>query len=76
MGLNAGDQILLFSPATPESYYVLFAADSIGVTTIMPIMSASYEALKKYHANAKVTFVFDGYQKPADGTLKAVSFIS
>ena len=32
--------------------------------------------LKKYHANAKVAFVFDGYLKPADGTLKAVSFIS
>lgn len=62
MGLGVGDQILLFSPAAPESYYVLFAADSIGVTTIMPNMSASSEALKKYYAQAKVAFVFDGME--------------
>lgn len=62
MGLGVGDQILLFSPAAPESYYVLFAADSIGVTTIMPNMSASSEALKKYYAKSKVAFVFDGME--------------
>ena len=62
MGLDVGDQILLFSPAIPESYYVLFAADSIGVTTIMPNMSASSEALKRYYAQAKVAFVFDGME--------------
>ena len=62
MGLGEGDQILLFSPAAPESYYVLFAADSIGVTTIMPNMSSSSEALKKYYAHAKVAFVFDGME--------------
>ena len=62
MGLGVGDQILLFSPAAPESYYVLFAADSIGVTTIMPNMSSSSEALKKYYAHAKVAFVFDGME--------------
>lgn len=62
MGLGVGDQILLFSPAIPESYYVLFAADSIGVTTIMPNMSASTEALKRYYAQAKVAFVFDGME--------------
>ena len=62
MGLSEGDQILLFSPATPESYYVLFAADSIGVTTILPNMSASSEALKKYYAQAKAAFVFDGME--------------
>lgn len=62
MGLGVGDQILLFSPAAPESYYVLFAADCIGVTTIMPNMSASSEALKKYYAQAKVAFVFDGME--------------
>lgn len=62
MGLGVGDQILLFSPAAPESYYVLFAADSIGVTTIMPNMSASTEALKRYYAQAKVAFVFDGME--------------
>ena len=62
MGLGVGDQILLFSPAAPESYYVLFAADSVGVTTIMPNMSASAEALKKYYAQSKVAFVFDGME--------------
>lgn len=62
MGLSEGDQLLLFSPATPESYYVLFAADSIGVTTIMPNMSSSSEALKKYYAQAKAAFVFDGME--------------
>ena len=60
MGLGVGDQVLLFSPAVPEAFYVLFAADCIGVTTIMPNMAASPEALKKYHARAKVAFVFDG----------------
>ena len=34
MGLGVGDQVLLFSPAVPEAFYVLFAADCIGVTTI------------------------------------------
>jgi acyl-coenzyme A synthetase/AMP-(fatty) acid ligase len=60
MGLGVGDQILLFSPAIPEAFYVLFAADCIGATTIMPNMAASLEALKKYYAQAKVAFVFDG----------------
>lgn len=60
MGLGVGDQVLLFSPAVPEAFYVLFAADCIGVTTIMPNMASSPEALKKYYARAKVAFVFDG----------------
>lgn len=74
MGLGEGDQILLFSPAIPESYYVLFAADSIGVTTIMPNMSASSEALKKYYAQAKVAFVFDGMEGLLRKILKKPQF--
>lgn len=74
MGLGVGDQILLFSPAAPESYYVLFAADSIGVTTIMPNMSASSEALKKYYAQAKVAFVFDGMEGLLSKILKKPQF--
>ena len=74
MGLGVGDQILLFSPAAPESYYVLFAADSIGVTTIMPNMSASSEALKRYYAQAKVAFVFDGMEGLLSKILKKPQF--
>ena len=74
MGLGVGDQILLFSPAAPESYYVLFAADSIGVTTIMPNMSASSEALKRYYAQAKVAFVFDGMEGLLSEILKKPQF--
>lgn len=74
MGLGEGDQILLFSPAIPESYYVLFAADSIGVTTIMPNMSASSEALKKYYAQARVAFVFDGMEGLLRKILKKPQF--
>lgn len=74
MGLGVGDQILLFSPAIPESYYVLFAADSIGVTTIMPNMSASSEALNRYYAQAKVAFVFDGMENLLSHILKKTQF--
>ncbi len=74
MGLGVGDQILLFSPAAPESYYVLFAADCIGVTTIMPNMSASSEALKKYYAQAKVAFVFDGMENLLSKILEKPQF--
>lgn len=74
IGLGEGDQILLFSPAIPESYYVLFAADCIGVTTIMPNMSASSEALKKYYAQAKVAFVFDGMEGLLSKILKKPQF--
>ena len=62
MGIGPDDQILLFSPSAPESFYVIFAADTIGATTIMPNMSASPEALAKCHAQAKVAFVFDGME--------------
>lgn len=74
MGLREGDQILFFTPAAPESYYVLFAADSIGLTTIMPNMSASSEALKKYYAQAKVAFVFDGMEGLLTEILKNPQF--
>lgn len=74
MGLGVGDQILLFSPAAPESYYVLFAADTVGVTTIMPNMSASAEALKKYYAQSKVAFVFDGMESLLTSILEQPQF--
>lgn len=74
MGLGVGDQILLFSPASPESYYVLFAADTVGVTAIMPNMSASKEALEKYYAQAKVAFVFDGMEEQLTHVLKKPQF--
>lgn len=74
MGLGPGDQILFFSPAIPESYYILFAADAIGVTIIMPNMSASSEALKKYYANSKVAFVFDGMESKLTEVLSNPQF--
>lgn len=62
MGIGPDDQILMFSPSAPESFYVVFAADTIGATTIMPNMSASPEALAKCYAQATVAFVFDGME--------------
>lgn len=62
MGIGPDDQILVFSPSAPESFYVIFAADTVGATTIMPNMSASPEALAKCHAQAKAAFVFDGME--------------
>ena len=74
MGLQQDDQILVFSPAAPESYYVIFAADSIGVTTIMPNMSSSPEALTKCYAQAKVAFVFDGMEQVISHVIEKPQF--
>lgn len=59
MGLNAGDEIIIFCPLIPEALYILFAADKSGITAIMPNLAASHEALEKSIDKAKAAFIFD-----------------
>ena len=58
MGINEGDQIVIFTPLLPEALYVLFAANKTGVTAIMPNLAASHQALEHSMDKAKAAFVF------------------
>ncbi len=60
MGVKAGDEIVLFGPAFPETVYVLFAANMIGAVAIMPNMFSAKEHIKGSVFNARVAFVFIG----------------
>lgn len=59
MELNAGDEIIIFSPLIPEALYILFAANKSGITAIMPNLAASHEALEKSIDKAQAAFIFD-----------------
>ena len=63
MGLNEGDELLLFGPSVPEFIYIMLAADMTGVTANLPNLMASPEALDSMVGKSRVAFVFDGMEK-------------
>lgn len=62
MGVKAGDEVALFCPATPESLYVLFAANMIGAISVMPNLFSSDEMAQAALCDARVAFVFEGME--------------
>lgn len=74
MGLKEGDELLLFGPSLPEFIYILLAADMVGVTTNLPNLMASPEALETMVGKSRVAFVFDGMEKTIRHALQREQF--
>ena len=60
LGVEEGEQIPLYVPATPESYAIFFAANAIGAVPYFQKLSISKSALKEETRDAKIAIVFDG----------------
>ena len=74
MGLNEGDELLLFGPSVPEFIYIMLAADMTGVTANLPNLMASPEALDSMVGKSRVAFVFDGMEKTIRHALQREQF--
>jgi len=74
MGLQQGDEILLFGPSLPEFVYIMLAADLTGVTANLPNLMAKPEALDTMVGKSRVAFVFDGMEPTLRRTLRREQF--
>lgn len=74
MGLDEGDEVLLFGPSFPEFIYIMLAADMIGVTANLPNLMVKPEALETMVGNSRVAFVFDGMEKDIRKILERPQF--
>ena len=74
MGLNAGDELLLFGPSLPEFIYIMLAADMTGVTANLPNLIATPQALDSMVGKSRVAFVFDGLEPMIRPTLQREQF--
>lgn len=70
MGVKAGDEVVLFGPAFPETNYVLFAINMIGAVAILPNMFSAKEMIKEMLCKARVAFVFIGMLDKLDEALQ------
>ncbi len=60
LGVEPGDLIPLYVPATPESYAMFFAANAVGAIPYYQKLAITKEALEKETEGAKIAVVFDG----------------
>ena len=74
MGLDEGDEVLLFGPSFPEFIYIMLAADMIGVTANLPNLMVKPEVLETMVGNSRVAFVFDGMEKDIRKILECPQF--
>ena len=74
MGVKAGDEVVLFGPAFPETNYVLFAINMIGAVAILPNMFSAKEMIKETLCKARVAFVFIGMLDKLDEALQDSQF--
>ena len=74
MGVKPGDEVVLFAPAFPEAIYVLFAANMIGATTIMPYLFSAKNLEKESMRKARVAFVYIGMEDRMDEALTDTQF--
>ena len=74
MGLDAGDEILLFGPTVPEFIYIMLAANMTGLVSIMPNLMSSDGALGDMTGYSKVAFVFDSLEYRLRKTLSDPRF--
>ena len=63
LGVEPGDLIPLYVPATPESYAMFFAANAIGAIPYYQKLAITKEALEVETQGAKIAVVFDGLWK-------------
>ena len=59
LGIEKGDYIPLYVPATPESFAIFFAANAIGAIPYYQKLSISKSALEGETRDAKIAVVFD-----------------
>ncbi len=62
MGIQAGDQVLIFGPSLPEFIYVLMASNMIGAVAVLPNLMSPPEILRNALYHSRVAFVFDGLE--------------
>lgn len=74
MGLKEGDELLLFGPSLPEFIYIMLAADMTGMTTNIPNLMVSPEAMDSMVRKSRVAFVFDGMEETVRKTLEREQF--
>ena len=74
MGLQEGDELLIYGPALPEFIYIMFAADMVGVTANLPNLMVKPEDLDSMVGRSRVAFVFDGMEKLIRKTLERGQF--
>lgn len=60
LGVEKGDHIPLYVPATPESFAMFFAANAIGAIPYYQKLAITKEALEGETKEAKIAVVFDG----------------
>lgn len=63
LGVEKGDHIPLYVPATPESFAMFFAANAIGAIPYYQKLAITKEALEGETKEAKIAVVFDGLWK-------------
>ena len=74
MGLNEGDELMIFGPSLPEFVYIMLAADMTGVTANLPNLMAKPEALDAMAGKSRVAFVFDGLEQTIRHTIMREQF--
>ena len=74
MGLQPGDELLIFGPCLPEFVYIMLAADKTGVTANLPNLMAKPEALDAMVGKSRVAFVFDGLESTLRHALQRKQF--
>ncbi len=74
MGLQQGDELLIFGPSLPEFIYIMLAADRTGITANLPNLMVKPEALDAMVGKSRVAFVFDGLEKTIRQTLRREQF--
>ena len=60
LGVEKGDYIPLYVPATPESYAIFLAANAIGAIPYFQKLSITEQSLNEETKDAKIAVVFDG----------------
>lgn len=74
MGLEPGDELLIFGPALPEFVYIMLAADMTGVTANLPNLMVKAEALDAMVGKSRVAFVYDGLERKIRQALQKSQF--
>ena len=63
LGVEPGDTIPIYTPATPEAFAMFLAAVAIGAKTYYQKIAITKEALEQETKGAKIAVVFDGLWK-------------
>lgn len=74
MGIQEGDELLIFGPTMPEFIYIMLAANMVGAVTNLPNLMASPQALETMVGGSRVAFVFEGLESRLTRILQKEQF--